>query len=179
MHKWHYRISHSHSSEKMPNFEGDHTFTRTVWGTSHIYSYDRGKVTHLLVCKTTQQTSSPFDFGWETYNESEMLAHLTLVYVRWAKPTLIKDGGNFSCSRLCNIFLVHTLLGPRDNLFSEDFHLLKCQNLVRLAEYPRSKNQHANKIQHIPFQACRIFFVLPINFMWEQHLLKPNMICLP
>ena len=58
-----YRISHSHSSEKMPNFEGDHTFTRTVWGTSHIYSYDRGKVTHLLVCKTTQQTSSPFDFG--------------------------------------------------------------------------------------------------------------------
>ena len=148
-----YRISHSHSSEKMPNFEGDHTFTRTVWGTSRIYSYDRGKVTHLLVCKTTQQTSSPFDFS--------------------------KDGGNFSCSRLCNIFLVHTLLGPRDNLFSEDFHLLECQKLVRLAEYLRFQNQDAKKIQHIPFQDCRIFFVLPINCMWEKHLQRPNMIRLP
>ena len=145
----------------MPNVEGDHTFTRTVWGTSHIYSYDRGKVTHLLVCKTTQQTSSPFDFGWETYNESEMLAHLTLVYVRWAKPTLIKDGGNFSCSRLCNIFLVHTLLGPRDNLFSEDFHLLECQKLVRLAEYLRFQNQDAKQYNISPSKTAGFFSFSP------------------
>ena len=30
---------------------------------------------------------------------------------------------------------MHTLLGPRDNLFSEEFDLLECQKLVRLAKY--------------------------------------------
>ena len=145
------------------------TFTRTTGGRSHIYSFAKPlSKLRLLLISDERLTMS-----------RKCWRHLTLVYVRWAKPTLIKDGGNFSCSRLCNIFLVRTLLGPRDNLFSEDFHLLKCQKLVRLDEYPRSKNQDATKIQHIPFQDCRIFFVRPINCMWEQHLQRPNMIRLP
>ena len=87
-----------------------------------------------------------------------MLAHPTLVYVRWAKATLTKDGGNFSCLRLCNICLVHTLLGPRDNLFSEDFHLLECQKLVRLAEYLRFQNQDAKKNTTYPLPRLQDFF---------------------
>ena len=75
------------------------------------------------------------------------------------KSTLIKGWGNFSCSRLHNIYLAHSLLGPRDNLFSGEFHLLQCQKLVRLAEYPVRKTRMQTKYStKYPLPRLQVFF---------------------
>ena len=97
-----YRLSPSRSSESchvsgvichflgviLVRYKAGHTFTR---------------------CKTTQQLQSwsPFDFG---YNWAFSMT--------FGLSTLMKDGGNFSFSWLCNICLMHSPLSPRDNLFA-------------------------------------------------------------
>ena len=145
-----------------------HTFTRTSGGRAHIYSFAKelSKVRLLLILGATLTTSRKYWSNWA----------LTM---SGGKSTLIKGWGNFSCSRLHNIYLAHSLLGPRDNLFSGEFHLLQCQKLVRLAEYSVRKTRMQTKYKISPSKTAGFFFHSTINCMWEQHLQSPNIIRLP
>ena len=125
-----------------------HTFTRTSGGRAHIYSFAKelSKVRLLLILGAALTTSRKYWSNWA----------LTM---SGGKSTLIKGWGNFSCSRLHNIYLAHSLLGPRDNLFSGEFHLLQCQKLVRLAEYPVRKTRMQTKYStKYPLPRLQVFF---------------------